>query len=119
MPNVGAAVVAAMGLALSSHATAAYVTYSDLYVAKVRAVGDYQGTTFDNTLEVWPTAPLPIGAGSNCTSTFRFYVDSKNKHLLAAVYLALAMGKKIDVTVDDTLPIRDGACEASYLDVSS
>lgn len=106
-----------VGLSISIQpASATNVQYFGLTIAKIRAVGDYQGTTFDNTLEVWPSTPL--AASSNCTSSFRFYIDSKNKHLLATIYLALATGKKIDVNLDDTLPIRDNACEASYIDLS-
>lgn len=96
---------------------ASNVQYSGLQIAKVRAVGDYQGVAFDNTLEVWPVTLLV--AGANCTSLNRFYIDAKNKHLISIVYLALSMGRKIDVNLDDSLPIRDGACEASYVDLSS
>ena len=110
------AIASAMFSMCVQPANAANVQYSGLAIAKVRAVGDYQGATYDNTLEVWPVNPL--AASSNCTSTFRFYIDSKNKHLIAAVYLALSTGKKIDVNLDDSLPIRDGACEASFLDLS-
>lgn len=116
--SIKSAAAVGLGMAIMQTATAGYVTYSGLTIAKIRAVGDYQGTTFDNTLEVWPTTPLPPTVGSNCTSTFRFYIDAKNKHLVAAIYLALATHSKIDVTLDDALPIRDSACEASYVDVS-
>jgi hypothetical protein len=32
-------------------------------------------------------------------------------------YLALSSGRKVDIKLDDTLPIRDGACEVSFLDL--
>jgi hypothetical protein len=111
------AAIAFLGIASAQSATAGYAVYSGVSIQKLRVVGDYQGTTFDNTLEVWPTTPLPPSA-SNCTSTYKFYIDSKHRHLVAAVYLALASGKKIEVTVDDALPVREGACEAAYLDIS-
>lgn len=92
-----------------------------LTLVKIRAVGDYQGTAFDNTIELWFSAPPSWPAGSACSSATapRVYVDTKNKHLVAAAYLALATGKKIDINVDDTLPIRAGACEVSFLDISA
>lgn len=92
-----------------------------LTLVKVRAVGDYQGTAFDNTIELWFSAPLSWPAGSSCASATvpRVYIDAKNKQLVAAAYLALATGKKIDISVDDTLPIRAGACEVSYLDIAA
>lgn len=80
-------------------------------------MGDYQGTTYDNTVELWFAAPVVWPSGSNCTATFRVYIDAKNKHVVSAAYLALATGRKVNINVDDTLPNRAGSCEVSYLDI--
>lgn len=102
-------------------AYAADFVQTGLTLVKIRAVGDYQGTVYDNTIELWFSAPLSWPAGSSCASAPipRVYVDAKNKQLVAAAYLALTTGKKIDINVDDTLPIRGGSCEVSYLDISA
>ena len=99
-------------------ASAAGASQNGFTISKIRAVGDYPGTTFDNTIELWFTAPLnPYPAGTACTSTFRVYVDAKHKHLVSAAYVAMTTGKKVDLFLDDTLPVRDGACEVAYLDI--
>lgn len=90
-----------------------------LRIQKIRAVGDYQGTTYDNTIELWFTTPLGWPAGSACTSTQRVFVDARNKHVVSAAYLALAMGRPVTINVDDTLPVRFGACEVSFLDIAN
>ncbi len=109
-----AAIVAGSG---SSFATPA--EWDGLTIQRIRAVGDYAGsdTTFDNTVEVWIASPPALPAGLGCTVNMRVYLNANNKHLVAAAYLALSMGKKIDVMLDDTLPIRASACEASFIDV--
>jgi hypothetical protein len=91
---------------------------ANLTISKIRAVGDYQGTKYDNTIEIWFSSLPNWPSGAPCTNALpRVIIDAKNKQLVAAAYLAMATGKKIDINVDDTLPIRDGACEVSYLDV--
>jgi hypothetical protein len=109
-----------MGLLIVVPASATDTEIDGLTLSKIRAVGDYsQGTTYDNTVELWFTTPLAWPAGSACTITYRVEVDANNKHLVAAAYLALATGKKVNINVDDTLPIRNGTCQVSYLDVAS
>ena len=110
-----AALAAACG---SLHAAPA--EWDGLSISKIRAVGDYNGsdTTFDNTIEIWLTSPPALPSGVSCTVNFRVYVNAANKHMVAAAYLAMSTGKKINVYLDDTaLPIRSGACEASWVDV--
>jgi len=98
-------------------ATATDVEIDGLSITRIRAVGDYQGTTYDNTVELWFSAPLVWPAGSPCTVTYRVEVDAANKHVVAAAYMAVAAGKKVNINVDDTLPIRNGTCQVSFLDV--
>ena len=88
-------------------------------ISRIRVVGDYQGATYDNTIELWPSNTFNWAPGSNCAATFRVYIDAKNKHLVAAAYLAFATDRKVDINVDDTLPIRNSSCEVSYLDLTS
>ncbi|SHG47411.1 hypothetical protein [Massilia sp. CF038] len=100
-------------------ANAAEVNFYGLALSKVRAVGDYTGTTFDNTLELYFTTPLVWPAGSPCVSTDRVFINANNMHLVAAAYLALSKGRKVDINIDPTLPIRYGACEISYIDLGA
>lgn len=102
---------------MNAHASATDRQQTGLTLSKIRAVGDYQGTLFDNTIELWFTTALVWPAGSACTSTIRVIIDAKNKHLVAVAYLALSTGRKVDISLDETLPIRDGACEVSFLDL--
>lgn len=112
-----AAMSVAAFLAASS-VNAANVEQQNLLVEKVRAVGNYEGTVADNTVELWFSTPLNWPAGSKCTDTRRVYIDASNQHLIAAAYLALTAGKKVAINIDDNLPIRAaGACEISYIDV--
>ncbi len=90
---------------------------TDLTIKKLRSVGDYQGTTYDNTLELWFTTPLEWPVGSGCTTTYRVFIDKQHTHIISAAYLAFSTGKKVLVNVDNTLPIRAGACEVSFMDV--
>lgn len=90
---------------------------TELTLSKIRAVGNYEGSEFDNTVELWFTTSLSWPSGSGCTSTFRVYVDSTNSHIISAAYMAFASGKKVSINVDNTLPIRAGACEVSYFDI--
>ncbi|MBA6231372.1 MULTISPECIES: hypothetical protein [unclassified Colwellia] len=89
-----------------------------LTIKFIRAVGNYSaGTTYDNTIELHFTTPLIWPEGSLCTITYRVMIDSKNNHLISAAYMAYASGFKVNINADDALPIRNGACELSYLDI--
>ncbi|WP_072680853.1 hypothetical protein [Arcobacter sp. LA11] len=90
---------------------------SNMEINKIRVVGDYSGTTFDNSIELWFTKPIVWPENINCTTTFRVYIDAKHNHLVSAAYMAFTSGKRITFYVDDQLPIRSGSCEVSYLDV--
>lgn len=99
---------------------AAPAEWDGVSIAKIRAVGNYAGadTTFDNTVELWIANPPALPAGVNCTVNIRVYISANNKHMVAAAYLAMATGKKVNLLLDDTdLPMRASACEASYIDV--
>ena len=84
---------------------------------KVRVVGDYTGSVYDNTVELWFTTSITWPAGISCTNTSRVYIDAKHNHLVSAAYMALVSGKTINFLADDQLPNRDGSCEVSFLDV--
>ncbi|WP_133498434.1 hypothetical protein [Cognatilysobacter terrigena] len=107
-------------VAFALAATVASATeFQGLTISKIRAVGDYNGTTFDDTLELWFSAPLAMPAGSPCTTTYRVYANAQKSQLVVASYLALTKGKKVTINVDESLPIRAGACEISYIDVEA
>lgn len=90
---------------------------NNLEIQKIRAVGNYNaGTTYDNSIELWFSSAVEI-SGTNCTIGYRVYVDAKYTHIISAAYMAFASGKKVNIQVDDLLPIRNGSCEISYLDV--
>lgn len=107
--------IAMLGLAANALATA--FDLPPLNIQFVRAVGQYQEPQFNNTIELWFTTPLPLPAGSPCVDARRVYIDSKNYHLVAAAYMAFSKGRSVHIALDDTLPIRAGACEVTYLDV--
>lgn len=88
-------------------------------LGKIRAVGDFPGSTYDNSIELWFTTSITWPTGINCTNTSRVYVDAKHTHLVSAAYMALASGKTVNFLADDQLPNRSGSCEISYLDVLS
>lgn len=91
---------------------------NNLEISKIRAVGNYKvADTYDNTIELWFTTSLTIPSNMNCSATYRVYVDAKNTHIVSAAYLAFSSGKKVNIQIDDLLPIRSSACEVSYLDV--
>lgn len=98
-------------------ANAASIEQNGLTIKKIRAVGDYEGTTYDTTVEVWFSTPLTWPSGSPCSDVQRAEINANNKHLVAAAYLALSTGKIVNINVDDTLPLRGGTCEISFLDV--
>ncbi|MBY0444262.1 MAG: hypothetical protein K2Q15_03525 [Burkholderiales bacterium] len=104
---------------IPNYSNAANLQQYGLSIQKIRSVGDYEGQTFDSTIELWFTAPLNWPSGSACTTTFRVFIDAKHKQLISAALLALATGRKVDINVDDSLPIRSGSCEVSFLDVSA
>jgi hypothetical protein len=109
---------AAFFLTISMNADAAGGSQTGLLIKKIRVVGDFQGEMYDNSIELWVSPSLSLPSHLKCTSPTIVYIDAKNKHLIAAAYLAFSMSKKIDVYVDDVLPIRGMSCEVSYLDIS-
>lgn len=107
----------ALLIAWGGSANAANIEQNGLTINKIRAVGDYEGTTYDTTVEVWFSTPLTWPSGSPCSNIQRAEINANNKHLVAAAYLALSTGKTVNINVDDTLPLRGGMCEISFLDV--
>lgn len=106
-------------LCVSSTVFAQSVHISGKKISQIRAVGDYPGTTYDNSLELWFTSAITWPAGINCTNTARVYIDVKHTHLISAAYMALAAGKTVNFYADDQLTNRNGSCEISYLDVKN
>ena len=104
---------------ISSSVLAGTAEITGKQLSKVRVVGDYPGTTFDDSIELWFTAPITWPAGVDCTNISRVYIDAKNTHLVSAAYMALAAGKTVNFFIDDQLTMRNGSCEVSYLDVIS
>ena len=104
-------------MAISNSSLAQSYEINNLTIAKLRAVGDYPGSTYDDSLEIWFSTPLVFPAGSPCTDTFRVYVDKKHQHLISAAYMAFASGKKVNIYVYPELPIRGASCEISFIDV--
>lgn len=103
---------------MQAQATEAYI--DNIAISKIRSVGDYSAATYSNTVEIWFTTPVNLPAGMKCsTVALRVDIDAKQKHMVAAAYMALATGKKIGIAVDDRLPIRGDTCEISFLDVMS
>ena len=89
-----------------------------LTISKIRAVGNYEsGTTYDNTVELWFSEPISWPETSGCTATYRVYINADNQHMISAAYLAFASGKKVNINANEALPIRNGSCELSYLDI--
>jgi len=106
-----------LSIAVPNKSLAQSYEINNLTITKLRAVGDYPGTIYDNSLEIWFSAPLVFPSGSPCTETFRVYVDKKHQHLVSAAYMAFASSKKVNIYVDPALPIRGAACEISFIDV--
>lgn len=102
---------------LSSSLLAGTATINGKVLSKVRVVGDYPGSTYDNSVELWFTTPIVWPSGVNCTNTSRVYIDAKHTHIVSAAYMALASGKTVNFYADDQLPNRNGSCEISFLDV--
>lgn len=88
-----------------------------LVIAKIRAVGDYQGTTHDNTVELWFTTSLNLPGGTPCTDSMRAYIDARHTHMIAAAYQALASKSRVSINIDSALPVKGGACGISFIDV--
>ncbi|HMU65752.1 MAG TPA: hypothetical protein PKE57_01325 [Cellvibrionaceae bacterium] len=105
-------------LLLSNTAMATDAYFEGLVINKIRAVGNYiDGTTFDNTIEVWFANPPTIPAHMGCPAGHRLYIDAKYSHLVSAAYIAYSTGKKVGVNIDNTLPKRDNSCEITYFDL--
>lgn len=93
------------------------VTINGKQLSRVRVVGDYPGSTYDNSVELWFTSPIVWPSAVNCTNTARVYIDAKHTHIVSAAYMALAAGKTVNFYADDQLPNRNGSCEIAFLDV--
>ena len=115
--KVGLAFGALTLLAAGTTAIATEIQRYSLTISKIRAVGDYQGTMHDNTVELWFTTSLSLPGGALCTDSSRAYIDAKNTHMVAAAYQALASKARVSINLDDTLPVRGGACGISFLDI--
>jgi len=100
----------------ASVASADSVEVDGLTIAKVRAVGSYSDPTYNNTLEIWFNTPITWPASITCAN-LRVEIDATQKHLVAAAFLALSTGKKVNIYVDTTLPIRGSICQISFIDV--
>lgn len=92
---------------------------TNLKIVKIRVIGSYPSPNLENTLELWFSTPIPWGSGSKCIDTRRVYVDAKQKHIVAAAYLAVASKKLVNIYAASNLPIRNGVCEIAYLDIIS
>ena len=118
MFRIGFAALLILGLGAPARATD--YTLNDLTLVRIRAVGDYQsGDTFDNTVELWFSESIAGRAGPSCTDGRRVFIHARHYQMVTAAYTALLKGKKVSVNIDDTLPIRYGACEISFLDITS
>lgn len=104
-------------LMFSNFAFSEGVHIEGLTISKIRAVGDYPGDTYDDSVELWFTTALSWPSTVDCTAIFRVYIDAEKSHLVSAAYAAHMAGKKVNIYAEDTLPIRNGSCEISYLDI--
>jgi len=103
---------------LAGSVSASNEKINGLTIKFIRAVGDYSaGNTYDNTIELHFTTGLIWPTDSSCKVTYRVMIDAKNTHLISAAYMAYTSGMKVNINADDSLPIRGGACELSYLDI--
>lgn len=112
-----AQVVIVILLGWSVVTAAAEIQRYGLTIGRIRAVGDYQGAMHDNTVELWFTAPLNLPGGALCTDNSRAYIDAKHTHMVAMAYQALATKTRVSINLDDSLPVRGGACGISFLDI--
>lgn len=104
-------------LCLSSPLFAGGAQINGKLIKQVRVVGDYSGTLYDNSVELWFSTPITWPSNVSCTNTARVYIDAKHTHIVSAAYMALASNKTVNFFVDDQLPMRSGSCEISFLDV--
>lgn len=89
----------------------------NLSIRYIRTVGDYHGETHDRTIELHFTTALTWPSEFKCQAPNRVMVDIKNGHMIAAIYTAFSGDMKVNIYADDSLPIRAGACEISFLDI--
>lgn len=113
--QLGLAVAVMSLLAMPSHA--AEIQRYSLTISKIRAVGNYQGAMHHNSVELWFTTSLSLPGGLRCSDSARAVIDGNNTHMIAAAYQALASKSRVSINLDDTLPVRGGACEISFLDI--
>ncbi len=107
-----------MFLSASDFVFAADHEQYNLTITKLRLVGNYsQGTLYDNTVEMHFTPAVTWPTGLPCNSPTVVYIDKNDQHIVSAVYMAFAAGKKIHIHIDTTLPIRNSTCQVSFIDV--
>lgn len=112
------AAVATLALFCSLNGTASTQKIDGLTIKSIRAVGNYHNAdTFDDTVELWFSSSLNWSDDVSCSADYRVYIDADNAHMVSAAYMAFASDKKVSIFVDDSLPVRYGSCEISYLDV--
>ena len=109
------AVLILLVCAFESHAQ--YYAKNNLTLERIRAVGDYNGTEHDGTVELWFSTDLDWPAESGCSTGTRVFIDGSHTHLISASYMALASSISMNITIDNRLPIRGGGCEVAYLDL--
>lgn len=97
----------------SAYAARYYI--ENLTIKRIRTVSEY--SNFSNTVELWFNEKLTFPSGVQCTNTYRVHIDAKHKHIISAAYLTMMSGKKVSVYANESLPIRAGSGEISYLDV--
>lgn len=116
--TLGLAIILAAVLCPLKQAISAETAISGLHIKSIRSVGQYNPSQqFNEVVELWFTEPLVFPINSLCKDSRRLIVNSKYYHLVIAAHLAFSKGRTINVAIDETLPVRDGACEISYFDV--
>lgn len=88
-----------------------------LTIRLIRVVGEYEEPTYRNTIELYFTEQLTFPNGAPCTDSNRIYINANNYHLVAAAYSAFYKSRRINISFNDMLPQRNGACEASFIDL--
>ena len=112
-----ALVLAASTFLLTSTALAREYQVNGLTIRLIRVVGQYEDPTYRNTIELYFTDQLTLPNGAPCTDTSRVYIDANNYHLVAAAYTAFYKARRINISFNDNLPRRNGACEVSFIDL--
>ena len=110
------------GCLVSLDALAGSQFIEGLKISRIRTVADYGGsdTTYDNSIELWFTVSLPFNSSvPKCTERSRVYIPLEHVHLISAAYAAQMNNKSVNIMVDDSLVVRNGSCEISFLDVMS